>query len=207
MRGIGIPLICWVLAAASLLSSCKGKALTPSPADDLRRQVVELQRQQEEQQGQIRELTAKLAQKSAAAGIDPVVEAARPLLGSISLTTGTGLEAQPDGTPGCLLRVVVVTQDGRGRFLQVVGELTVSLIRLVEGCEPEVTVCRTFGPLEVREAWRSSFMGTHYTFEVPLESSAACRGGFLRVVFRDALSGESFSAEESVEEMDPEASP
>lgn len=207
MRRNCVQPACWMLAAVCLLASCKAKVLKPSPADDLRRQVAELQRQAKEQQAQIQELKAKLAQQAAAVGIDPAVEAARPVLASVRFTTGTGLEPMPEGGIGCLLRVVVVPEDGRGRFLQVVGELTVSMVRLVEGCEPEVTVCRTFGPLEVREAWRSGFMGTHYTFEVPLESPAACQGAFVRVAFRDASTGETFSAEESVEAVDPGANP
>ncbi|MEM9084026.1 MAG: hypothetical protein AAGB34_10565 [Planctomycetota bacterium] len=62
----------------------------------------------------------------------------------------------------------IVPRDGRGRFVQMVGELTVSMIEMSDGRHRELGV-KQLSASEVRDAYRSGFAGTHYFIEFPVE--------------------------------------
>ena len=61
--------------------------------------------------------------------------------------------------------------DDRGRFLQVVGGLSVTVVGVSVEEEPILLAQQAFTPTEVRDAWRGGIMGSGYVFEVPLTGS------------------------------------
>ena len=58
--------------------------------------------------------------------------------------------------------------DDRGRFLQVVGTLSVTVVGVSTGKDPVLLAQDRFTPSEVREAWRGGMMGSSYVFKIPL---------------------------------------
>lgn len=103
--------------------------------------------------------------------------------------------------------VYLLPKDARGRFVQAVGTLTVTLIELPtpesEG-EARTIVSRTLGPVELREAYRNTLLSVHYSVPLALEpvymkdeNELAAKSGGRSVVakqlvatFRDALTNE-----------------
>jgi hypothetical protein len=56
--------------------------------------------------------------------------------------------------------------DDRGRFLQVVGGLSVTVVAVPEVGEPILLAQRDFTPSQVREGWRGGVLGSGYVFEI-----------------------------------------
>ena len=104
-----------------------------------------------------------------------------------------------DGVADALV-LYVRPADGLGRFLQVVGQVSAQVAVLpVEG--DAVTIGRvTLGPGDVREAYRSSALGTHYTVTVPITppADAGTGGCIAQVEFTDAFDGRVLTARRDV---------
>ena len=200
-----VPIATLALAAAAL-AGCRGTVLKPTPADALREQVQSLEIEVDRLSLQNRELEAALAEATAEApsrSIDPEAAAARAHLvrigiGSASMITLAAPEPDVAAIPGTLT-VHLEPSDGRGRFLQVAGRVSIQASMPVEGGDPIRLGERSYSPGEVRDAWRSGFMGTHYTFEMPIEAPASAIAATadpqasVLVVFRDAIGGGEFS--------------
>lgn len=183
------------LLALLLVTGCKAKVLTPTAADEFRREVAQLKAELAEANRQVGELRSALAERPGTIA-DPAAAPFVPRLAEVTLGGHTGLEPVEGG---CVLRAYMQPADGRGRFLQVTGTATVTLVMVKEGCEAQAAACRTFSPEEVRDAWRSGLMGAHYTFEIPVQDRAACEaGGIVRLGFVDALTGEVYEAHAAV---------
>lgn len=116
-----------------------------------------------------------------------------PRVASIEIDGLSGLVPAQPGVDVRAVRVHVRPLDGRRRFTQAVGVLTVSceLIPPPGLDVPARTVARTLSPAELRDAYRSGIAGTHYTVELPLSVPASDRRGtlLLRAELRDALTG------------------
>ncbi|MSR18887.1 MAG: hypothetical protein EXS00_06955 [Phycisphaerales bacterium] len=194
MKLLAFPIV--LLATQLALTGCSAKILSPTLGDEYRREIADLTARLDKTSLELEELKSKLGREQVPPGqLSAEALAAMPLLAGVTLGGTTGLWPATAGDGGCLLRVYVMPEDGRGRFTQIVGSIDVSLVTAVEGCEAQ-SLCRSFGPGEIRDAWRSGFMGTHYTFEIPVPSPDACEaGGALRVSFQDAISGRTFEHE------------
>lgn len=223
------------LAAAWLLVACQGKVLSPTPGDQLRRRNTELEAQVSALELQVSEartsmaaLQSQLAQAKSASGAtaggegavrEPSPEAieATPYLARVSVGTRSHTDRPLSGT-GCVARIYMEPQDGLGRFMQVVGTVSATLYWARPGCEAEAISCKEFGPLAIRDAYRSGFGGTHYTLEWPIElkvPSTAPEGGAARVEwscgetvevrleFTDARSGRVFTAQRVLTSLAP----
>lgn len=180
------------IAALLWLGGCTigGSSTASAQNDELRRKVAEQQRQIESLAAARGELDAKLAANALDAGADPEVAAATPVVSVLeidSLSTLLPLEAKEPATG---LRVHVRTLDGRRRFTQAVGVMTVEL---KDGAGATLATGRV-GPVALRDAYRSSVTGTHYTIETPLPSSAQGKTFTLSVTFEDALTGRRLEA-------------
>ena len=108
------------------------------------------------------------------------------------------------------LALVIVPEDGLGRFLQAAGTLQVSVAALAPGHAPTAAGTLTVTPLALRDCYRAGLMGTHYTVEIPLKWSGddAQTRGTVRAVsvaidFTDALSGRSFPAAATIPLLPP----
>jgi len=179
------------------LAGCNLTVLTPSPADRLREEnaaleadVASLERMLEESRAQFAAIEANRRDDE----IDPEAWAAMPRLTGLEVSGSSVVEVAPDGRGVLMARIV--PRDGRGRFLQITGRVSVQASVMVEGFEPVLVGSRSFTPGEVRDAWRSGFFGTIYLFEVPIEIPADSRSATEASVlasFHDAVGGGTFS--------------
>lgn len=164
------------IALAVGVGGCRAKALGPSANDPLRDENRSLREANAELTARMQELEARLAAVEAeqsAGGIDPEVVAQTPAVRRLELKSGSVVEAIA-GEPGRgVARVWLEPVDGRGRFVQVTGWLEVAITAL-PASGPAIPIgSARLGPAEVRDAYRSGFMGTHYTVEVPIDLAAA----------------------------------
>jgi outer membrane murein-binding lipoprotein Lpp len=215
-----------VIGIALLSLGCSGKVLSPSPADQLRRQNAELSAKVESLERQLSEARTALAaaeqRASAGAGtsesastLSPEAIEATPHLAGITIA-GSSHTDRPISSDGCVARVYVSPVDGRGRFMQVVGTASVTLYWSPPGCAAEVLSCQEFGPVALRDAYRSGFGGTHYTLEWPVATDPSGEGKAdgapgsawtcgspveVKVEFTDARSGRVFTARRALVAM------
>jgi len=190
--GRGLPLL-----LAALLVGC-GASRVGRENDRLRRQVHEREQEMAALEGRNRELSSELAAASAAPGSLPEeIRANTPHVARITIGgLGHVRESAEGGTHTLVL--YITPEDGLGRFVQLVGRLSVNAAVLPAG-EPARTVGEiTLEPAELRAAYRSGFFGTHYTAEVPLADTAGALACDVRVFYTDGRTGESLEASGSV---------
>ncbi|MBX3355798.1 MAG: hypothetical protein KF724_08875 [Phycisphaeraceae bacterium] len=195
--------------AVAALGCDRAKILNPSPGDALRAENLQLRDEVQRLTQQTRELETRLEESrrsasasgqtavpSAARMLDPEEDAALPRLASVQIegTSEVILGGSGGGQVPATLRLRILPLDGRGRFMQIVGRLTVSAACVRAGSAPEEVMRAVIGPGAIRDGWRSSFMGTGYAFEIPLQLSGSLRECPLTISIRfdDALSGRAF---------------
>lgn len=151
-------------------TGCKARAtVRASDADPLRQRIVELERQVNSLQRQNAELEAKLTQSIDEQTAD--VLQATPQLAGIAIERLSHLRERPGDEPSLL--VYIRPSDGLGRFVQMVGTVSINAAVLPRDQDAFSIGRAVLGPLEVRDAYRASLMGAHYTFQVPLDLEAA----------------------------------
>ncbi len=108
----------------------------------------------------------------------------------------------------------VRTLDGRRRFMQGVGTLTIEVWSgsAASGTGGEPLSRITLTPLQLREAYRSSLMGTHYAVELLLPGPMARGAGtldahVLRATYTDAITGETVRGEHALSASAPTTPP
>lgn len=163
------PVLVTTLVALTLLG-CHATVLNPTPADPWRREIAEKDRKIASLEARVGELETALAERSATPAPEgseaAVVPAgAVPHVAGIRLARQTGVDPDSRGT----IRVWVEPFDGRERFIQMAGTLVIEVsVPDPSGPDGRRTVCETFGPLAVRDAWRSGVMGASYAFALHL---------------------------------------
>jgi hypothetical protein len=193
--------------AAAALAGCSVRVLSPSDDDALRETVATQAARIESLERRERELEAQLRTASGSevrdAAIDAEAEAARPRLASVALGGSSCLRLRRDASPELLLHLE--PRDGRGRFLQIVGTLEIEAALLAVGEDPRILGRWRYGPLAVRDAWRGTFSGGHYTFredvslpsDLPLPQEVA-----VLARFADAIDGATHELLRGVEVVD-----
>jgi hypothetical protein len=138
--------------------------------DVLRAQVIDLEDEVTALERRNSELEAELARMAGdPASLPAEIRANIPNLVELSIGR-LSHSVDPDGDGRAdVLRVYVHPIDGRGRFIQLVGMVRVHAALLPGEGEPIRIGQETFSPDAVRDAYRSGFTGTHYTFELPIE--------------------------------------
>ena len=173
--------------------------------DQLRRQNLQLQQQVQALQDKLRlaEEDAQSLRQQRLAQTQPMsadVQALVPTPVGLRLDRYSGVvDADRDGRPD-LLRLYVKPRDARGRFVTLVGTLTVQAVDIAPHQPPRLIVERTFSPQELDQAYRSTWMGTHYTLEVPLPPDQPPAAGELTVklTFTDAVGGATVNAQQAI---------
>jgi hypothetical protein len=155
-----------------MLSSvgCSGAKRASIENDRIRAELLDQEDELTRLQQRITELEALV--NGYEAGRD---EASRAVIANTPLVTAIEIgrlshvrDRNDDGTPDELV-IYVQPTDGRGRFVQMVGDLSIHAA-LQPADKDAVTLGRVhLGPAEVREAYRSGLSGTHYTITVPLD--------------------------------------
>ncbi len=184
-------------------AGCQPVALMPTTNDGLRREVRDLREEIAALKAQKAQLDAQLAtlavETQGATGRDPEVVAATPALVAVAIEPASHFELD-ERTNTCVARVYVAPSDGLGRFIQLVGSVSLSLFDLSADGSSRTLATATYSPLQVRDAWRGGLMGSHYTFEVPLASDGwSCQGRVTaRLQFVDGLSNRRLEAQREV---------
>lgn len=94
------------------------------------------------------------------------------------------------------VRVYLELLDGRERAVQVAGSAVVEAILVDAAGGSRSLGIAELGPVAWQEAFRSGFLGTHYSVEIPIEWSPELSGSVLvRATVDDALTGRQLQAE------------
>jgi len=208
-------LIALGLCAGVVLSSCSRRAggfrdeldETRYERDQLEIELRRTTAERNELRGKLDELTAKL---NAVEGVPAaVIIDSLPRCAGIKIERLSGLFDR-DGEPGFEgVDVYLLPIDARDRFVQISGTLRVSLLHYPnpgagggEDDGPRTLVSRTVTPSEIREAYRSTLLSTHYSVPLdlnpPLTRENAAGTLLLVVQFRDILTGQTHSAERPI---------
>lgn len=182
--------------AAVALGACRsGPKNFDNENDSLRREVAALKSDLGRLQAENADLRAQAAQALAAlkASGSPgaAVIGAMPRCAVVEISSKTALART--GEPR--IEVVIETLDARRRFVQVAGDLKIDATGLPEGTagQPKALGAVALSPEQLREAYRSSFMGTHYAVTLPL--SAPVDGTVIvRARLDDVVTGQRFEA-------------
>jgi len=189
------------MAATLLSAGCSGRALVPNESDRLREELVAANDARDRAESRAKELEARLASmaRERQGEIDPEVAAALPALASVTLSSKSTARlstADPASSQGGTLSVALIVSpaDGLSRFIQITGTLRLTVAALVSGAETVETTTVTIGPKALRDAYRSGFLGTHYTVEctVPWKGAAPPRALSVAGEFTDGLTGRAY---------------
>jgi hypothetical protein len=204
------------LSFLTLLCGCRfgGVRSVEAENDRLRQELADRDKTVASQQGEISELKVKLAEASRGQTTPAEALDALPRVTSIEISNLSGFEPVDPGVPATAVEVWFETQDGRGRFVQAVGTATVAALQLPPAVgsgsnpEPERIASATLAPAQLRDAYRSSFTGTHYAAELKLDKPVERGPGrtpslVIRIEFKDAITGEVLKAERVISPKAP----
>jgi hypothetical protein len=184
------------LAAVVLaLAGCGTKASRQN--DLLRARVMDLEAQLDAQTARNDELESALAEARSVAAdrqIPESVRAAIPYVAQIEIDRRSFARDEDGDGRAELLDVYVKPTDGRGRFVQMAGSLTVSVTVVPPEGDPVGVARVELSPAELRDAYRSSFMGTHYRITVPLPADLPVGPAAVSVHYEDGRTGRTFDA-------------
>lgn len=180
------------------IAGCRAKGRW-SEADELRSQLDAANSRLAAVTAERDEARAKLAEAERVrlGGADLARDAAEslPRCAGVEIDRLTGLDRT-----GAYVDIYLKPFDGRRRFIQIVGSVNVRIDSLPPAASPpdapRTLASAVFGPADLREAYRSSMMGTHYTLRLPLAQQPG-KGERLAVTveFLDALTGAIHRAE------------
>ena len=179
---------------------CQGRALAPNAADGLRAELIERTRERDASRAKVAELETKVAELSVArdAKLDPEAVEAMPALARVALSTlSTARLIDPNHAA---LALVLEPRDGLGRFMQFTGTVRASVAVLIPGRDPLPAGYTTIAPKTLRDAYRSGFMGSHYTIDIPLtwEGAEPARSVSVSVEFTDAFTGKAYPCQGTI---------
>ena len=167
-----VPLILTLLFLSFGVAGCRVTVLSPSSDDTARDRNAVLE---EENQVLTRENEGlKVRISEAESEWDPMavqLSEATPRLISMTIQDSSLVEPLDEKTGSSQLILRMSPSDDRGRFLQVVGGLSVTVVGVSVQEDPILLAQQAFTPTEVRDAWRGGLMGSGYVFEIPLTGS------------------------------------
>ncbi len=196
-----IPVPALAVAASFLCAGCSGRALVPNESDRLREELAAASDARDRAESRAKELESRLASmaRERQGEIDPEVAAALPALASVTLSAKSTARLAPADSAsaqGGTLSVALIVSpaDGLSRFVQITGTLRLTVAALVAGAETVETTTLVTGPKALRDAYRSGFLGTHYTVEctVPWRGDAPPRALSVAGEFTDGLTGRAY---------------
>lgn len=194
-------LLTTAVLVAALGAGCGSVKKASEENDRLRARLLELEDENRQLAGRTAELDAQLKSLASELPVSQEIRDATPHVAEISIAS-VSHAADTDGDGQVDMMVLYVSpSDGRGRFVQMVGDLAVHAATIpVEG--DAVTLGRlSVSPGELRDRYRSTFLGTHYTIEVPITVTdpATQTDGTVKVEFVDAYNGRKVSAQQVID--------
>lgn len=188
-----------MLCAAGVLASLGCRREFTTEADRLRAKVVDLETSMEQLERRNAELQSQIhALQRRPDEVSPEVVEATPRVTSIAIGRLSHVrDRDGDGVPDTAV-VYVNVKDGEGRFVHLVGNLTVQAALLREDAEPVVLGRRRLSPGELRATYRYSFAGIHYTVDVPVtwsEDHDRPESITIQADYTDGYTGEQYTAQ------------
>ena len=184
-----------LLLAILLAAGCGGR--TSRENHRLRREAIELSAEIDRLKENNTQLEAELRRVTASDEMLP-----REVRTNVPHVMGIGIDRHSHvrlGEDRTILTLYILPIDGRGRFVQMVGDLSAHAA-VLPGDSDAVTIGRvSLSPTQLRESYRASFMGTHYTITVPLDLEGIDADEFTaQVEFLDGLTGDRHVAKRSI---------
>ena len=196
---------------AGMLASCHATVFTPSPADALREQVQELEAKNSALQLQVEELNAQISRRSDDAAIQgeratitPELEQATPRVCKLTIgnLSRVVLRAPLPGAAVDVGELVVFLNvfDAKERALQLTGSLDLDASAQWPGGKVATLLSSHWGPLQLRELYRSGFGTPHYSLQVPIVVPADMNDATLLVVvtYVDGWTGRTLKTERAM---------
>lgn len=196
-----------ILGALSLLAGCSVTAVAPTAADRNRERVLELENEIAALTRRNAELETALAaaQHAAPTRIDGAAVPADALAAAPLATTlrfgrfGGVIDGERDGRPD-RVRIYLELLDGRDRAVQVAGRAVVEAILVDPAGGARSLGVVELNPAAWQDAFRTGFLGTHYSVEIPFTWSPELVGSVLvRATVDDAVTGRQLRAEQLYE--------
>jgi outer membrane murein-binding lipoprotein Lpp len=173
--------------------------------DSLRAENQQLTRRVAQLESELQEHRVKAQAASspgfAAASIPPQTLALLPVASSIEIDSRSAFRPASDGGPAAY-EVLVKPLDGRRRFVQGVGVMRATVTPGTNAAHEEAKGTRwatgmadapavELAPEQLREAYRSGFLGTYYLLRIPVTAAVAPPSPVtITVSFDDALTGQ-----------------
>ena len=197
--------------AAMALAGCHATVFTPSPADALREQVQALEAKNSALESRVEELNAQLSSKSEAAAkpgaiptITPELVQATPRVAKISIGSLSRVvpKSPPSGmaTQPAELVVFMNVFDGKDRAFQLTGTVDLEASAHAPGGKVVSLASSHWGPLQLRDVYRSGFGTPHYSLQVPIVVPADMQDATLLVVvtYVDGWTGRTLKTERAM---------
>ncbi len=196
-----LPLITAAMTLA-IVPGCGSAKRVSSENDRLRAEVLDLQDENRSFASQVEELQGQLDRATGETPVPRAVLAATPHVASLSVDSlSHTIDTDDDGQPDSLT-VYVSPSDGLGRLVQVVGDLSIH-VALLPTDDDAVTLGRvSLGPQELRDAYHSTWLGTHYTVDVPITIPLGVSeptSFTVKVEFIDGYSGRRVTSQQSLD--------
>ena len=154
--------------SVALTTGCGSVKRVSRENDRLRSQVMELQQQNLDFTNRTAELEAQLLRAGNHSGVARDIRDATPHVAALSIDAiSHAVDGNGDGRPDTMV-IYVSPSDGLGRFVQMVGDLSVHTAVLPMDSDAVSIGRKRMGPGELRDAYRSTFLGTHYTITMPI---------------------------------------
>jgi hypothetical protein len=192
-----VPVLILALCCLAL-SACGGPKNFTNENDALRRQNLELRDKAAQLQKQIDLRLAEIATLRAknAAATQPALEGADiPRVVKLRPDRYSGaIDTNSDGTDDTV-RLYIQTIDQQGRFLPAAGRAVVQVVAITPGSPPALLAEKAFSPSEFDAAYRTGLTGTHYSLEVPLDTTTPAGSATVKITFTDAATHATLTAE------------
>lgn len=168
--------------------------------DELRQENDQLHEQVQTLQDQIALRLAEIEQLQHDGGSPPTPDAAAPRLAVVRFDRYSGaVDSDGDGRDD-LIRLYVRTLDQDDRFLPVAGKAALRAVVMTPNEPPAELAARVYESAAFKAAYRSSFMGSHYTLElpVPADADASISNAAVQLTFTDAATGVTLSRQAEI---------
>ncbi|HVP72364.1 MAG TPA: hypothetical protein VMS30_01410 [Phycisphaerales bacterium] len=164
-----------ILLASLWLCGCGvSNSVVATENDRLRAQVMELEKQVKTLESRNSELQTQIeAQARVPSSIPREIAENTPHVTGVSINRLS--QARDSDGDGRLDSIILYLEpaDGLGRFLQIVGSVSMHAAILPPNGPAKTIGQKTLGPAELRDAYRSAFTGQYYSLILPIEPPPA----------------------------------
>jgi len=145
-------------------------------------------------QGQVEAMTAKVnAPRPALANVKP---SDLPVATRITFGRYSGAYDEDGDRKDDTVRIYVVTEDQKGRFIPVAGKAVLQVVSIEPDAGASELVKKVYDPKALDEAYTTGLTGTHYTLEAKLPDSLPPSGQVtVKVSLTDAATGAALTAQ------------